>query len=126
MVELVVVIAVIVLLAALLFPALALAKMKARRTECIGNLHQLGIGLQVVAANDHSYPLLFGGTNGDGSWMGQLAVQGLGISRPLTNYIRTGVWRCPSARWLKADEDLLPISYGYNSGGSGFARRCGS
>ena len=117
MFELLVVITIIALLAAVLLPALALAKMKARRVQCLGNLHQLGVGLQVILANDHSYPLLFGGTNGDGSWIGQLAIEGLGMTQPLTNYIRTGVWRCPAAQWLKADENALPISYGYNAYG---------
>ena len=117
LIELQVVIVIIGILVALLLPALSQAKKRAQRIQCVGNLHQLGIGLQVILASDHSYPLGFGGTNGDGSWIGQLAIQGLGISQPLTNYIRTGVWHCPSALWLKPDENVLPICYGYNFGG---------
>ncbi len=85
----------------------------------MGNLHQLGVGLQIIVVSEHSYPLLIGGTNGDGSWIGELAIQGLGMSQPLTNYVRTGVWLCPTLQQSKKDqdEDLLPISYGYNSGG---------
>jgi hypothetical protein len=41
----------------------------------------------------------------------------LSISQPLTNFIRTGVWHCPTASWIKPDTNLLPICYGYNSGG---------
>jgi prepilin-type processing-associated H-X9-DG protein len=117
MIELLVVIAIIGTLTALLLPVLSQAKKRAQRIQCVGNLQQLGIGLQTILSSDHSYPLLIGGTNGDGSWIGQLAIEGLGMSQPITNYIRIGVWRCPTAAWLRADTNSLPICYGYNKGG---------
>ncbi len=115
--ELLVVITIIGLLAALLLPALAHAKRRAQRLQCLGNLRQLGTGLQVILASDHSYPLEIGGTNGDGTWIGQLAMEGLGITQPMTDYIRAGVWHCPSAGWIKPNTNSLPICYGYNFGG---------
>jgi len=117
LIELLTVIALIGILAALLLTAISQSKKRAQQIQCVGNLRQLGIGLQVILADDHSYPLLAGGTNGDGTWIGQLAIQGLGISQPMTNYIRSGVWHCPSAVWLWADTNALPICYGYNMGG---------
>jgi prepilin-type processing-associated H-X9-DG protein len=115
-VELLVVLAIVAILAALLLPALSLAKLRAQKVQCVGNLHQLGVGLQVIVANDHTYPLLFGGTNGDGSWIGQLAIEGLGMTQSMSNYIRTGVWRCPRKQ-ITGNEAALPASYAYNACG---------
>lgn len=52
LVELLVVIAVIGLLAALLLPALALAKSSAKRTVCLGNVRQIGLAIRLYA-DDH-------------------------------------------------------------------------
>jgi len=53
LVEMLVVIAVIAILAALLLPALARAKLKAARAPCANNLRQLGIATQMYA-DDHA------------------------------------------------------------------------
>jgi prepilin-type processing-associated H-X9-DG protein/prepilin-type N-terminal cleavage/methylation domain-containing protein len=120
LIELMVVIAVIGILAALLLAAVSQAKGRAQRIQCVGNLHQLGVGLQVFLSNNHGYPAAFQNTNDDypGYWALQLERGGLGIASPQTNFYQKGIWLCPSAQWhyhnVSADELNF---YGYNAFG---------
>jgi prepilin-type N-terminal cleavage/methylation domain-containing protein/prepilin-type processing-associated H-X9-DG protein len=57
LIELLVVIAIIAILAAILFPVFARARENARRTSCLSNLKQIGLGImQYVQDYDDTYP----------------------------------------------------------------------
>ena len=123
LVELLVVVAIIAILAALLLPALTRAKARGQSAACVSNLRQLGTGLQTFLSDRHYYPVNelnkkpASGPDSERFWTGQLVREAFGISEPPTNFNQKGVWRCPSARW--ADDVLkdavFPLSsYAYN------------
>jgi prepilin-type processing-associated H-X9-DG protein/prepilin-type N-terminal cleavage/methylation domain-containing protein len=106
LIELLIVIAIIALLAAILFPVFARARENARRTSCASNLKQIGIAVQMYAQdNDERMPSA-GSIGGSGDM--------IGILNPYTKQaLGQGIWRCASHAPFPSDGSWTS-SYGYN------------
>ena len=110
LIELLVVIAIIALLAAILFPVFGRARENARRSSCMSNMKQLGLGMmQYTQDYDEHMPI---GTQ-------PLYTDyrcGIGWGGQLFPYIKSAqVYRCPSDLTAEPTAPAVVVSYGANN-----------
>lgn len=133
LIELLVVIAIIGILAALLMPTLSKSKDKAKTVQCINNVRQLGVAIQLYAMDTASYPN-FTDWNKQTTWF-----------KTVAEYYDNNqqVMKCPTFKGIfepdkalafmsggfvgyyqPSDKNLLcGLSYGYNGYGLGSTDR---
>ena len=114
LVELLVVMAIVGVLAAILFPALTKAKEAARISECLSNIHQVGLGLNLYMDqyDSHFPPAAPWGTPGapdvDGKTIQEMLSpfvrNGLVRDADTGLYTSGGVFACPSDYGIPAED----------------------
>lgn len=116
LIELLVVIAIIAILAAILFPVFARARENARRSSCLSNMKQIGLGLMMYTQDyDEKYPL-YAFKDASLTWKFSWA----SVIYPYVN--STQVFICPSAvqtgycypTLMQVNSYQYAGSYGYN------------
>jgi prepilin-type N-terminal cleavage/methylation domain-containing protein len=101
LIELLIVIAIISILASILFPVFARARENARRAGCMSNMKQIGIGVMMYTQDyDEHVPACYANNGGDSNHTFAYYIE------PYTK--NSQIYRCPS------DSSTHASSYGYN------------
>jgi prepilin-type N-terminal cleavage/methylation domain-containing protein/prepilin-type processing-associated H-X9-DG protein len=112
LIELLVVIAIIAILAALLLPALAKAKEKAKRTQCMSQMRQVGIAFNLYSMDSGgAFPQAhnvwdFANPNAEPNILQVLIPY---VGGKIDNATRVPVYTCPSAKVI-VDYSTTPVS----------------
>lgn len=123
LIELLVVLAILSIIAAILFPVFARARERARQATCASNLRQIGLAtMQYVGDNDGLMFNALSHADDQGhithwSFCQEPDERVNAACGPLSPFLKSaGVWECPSASGLKAANYYKPVPppYGLN------------
>jgi prepilin-type N-terminal cleavage/methylation domain-containing protein len=101
LIELLVVIAIIAILAAMLLPALARAKQRAMRTQCMNDVHQVMVALNIYAVDSKDKLPVF--PNGVGAWAWDIPVDV--ADQMLASGLQKKTFYCPGTAPRFTDKD---------------------
>lgn len=97
LIELLVVIAIIAILAAILFPVFAQAREQARKTTCLSNLKQIGLGMTMYYSDNDEQVVPWNLRDSKGNDLKDSNGVGLSWDRLIQPYLKnTGTLACPS------------------------------
>jgi len=122
LIELLSVVAIVGVLAALLAAAISTARSKSRRLVCLNNVRQIGVGISLFTTDHGEYPLGYNPHRHEGKdlahyagWQAsvQMQIDSNLPSLPGSRWYEIGIWDCPSA----TRPNGWPPSTGYNDYG---------
>ena len=102
MIEMLVVIAIIAILLAILFPVFNTVRVKTQETRCMNNLHQIGQALQLYKDNWDKYPIVID------TFVSQVGGNKPVLVRPLfSQYLKSEeAFHCPTASYTDVDANV--------------------
>ena len=112
LIELLTVIAIIGILAAILFPVLGKARDSAKNSQCTSNLRQIGIALFLYAADNHNtLPAASNAAGSSNNWVPAITPY-LPLRKAGTGSLSNGVFVCPACdKTYSVTSDNVTYSY---------------